>query len=124
MGVAYHAHYLVWFEIGRTEWLRARGARYRDLEERHGAFLPVIEIGVRYRTPAGYDDDLELETRLEKVGGSRVRFGYRLQRAADGVELATGFSEHATVDDSRRPRRMPAVLRQRLLQALARGDDP
>lgn len=123
MGVAYHANYLVWFEIGRTEWLRERGAHYGRLEEQDDVFLPVVELGVRYRSPAAYDDELELETRLEQVGGSRVRFSYRLLSAADGRELATGFTVHATVDGSTRLRRLPAELRQRLLSALgtARG---
>jgi len=118
MGVAYHAHYLVWFEIGRTEWLRGNGTDYRRLEQ-EGIFLPVVEVGVRYASPAGYDDELELETRLQEVGASRVRFGYRLVRPADGRELATGFTVHATVDSRTRPRRLPAELRQRLLAGLA-----
>lgn len=118
MGVAYHANYLVWFEIGRTEWLRERGTHYGRLEEREQVFLPVVEVGVRYRSPAAYDDELELETRLTQVGGSRLRFSYRLLHVADGRELATGFTVHATVDGSTRPRRLPAELRQRLLSAL------
>jgi acyl-CoA thioester hydrolase len=114
MGVAYHAHYLVWCELGRTEWMRARGCPYGELEERDGVFFPVVEAGVRYRAPARYDDELEVRTTLALLGGARVRFEYTVVRSRDGRLLATGFTEHAAVDRAGRPRRLSAELRARL----------
>jgi acyl-CoA thioester hydrolase len=72
MGVTYHANYLVWFEVGRTDWLRGSGWTYRDMEEA-GVSLPVIEVFCQYRQPARYDDEIEIRTRatlLTPVRGS------------------------------------------------------
>ena len=114
MQVAYHAHYLVWFELGRTELMRAAGCAYGELEDRNGIGFPVIAAGVKYLTSARYDDLLTVGTRLVSVGGARVRFEYRIVRDRDERLLATGFTEHATVGPGGRPMRMPAELRRRL----------
>lgn len=114
MNVAYHAHYLVWFEIGRTELMRDLGCDYAVLEERDGIFFPLREVGARYRVPARYDDVLDVHTVLATLGGASVRFEYRIVRRADGAELATGFSEHAAVGRNGRPLRLPEALGQRL----------
>lgn len=114
MGVAYHGHYLVWFELGRTEWMRDIGFPYGEMEE-GGLFFPVTAVEVRYRRSARYDERLVIETRLVKVGASRVRFEYRIVRA-DETLLATGTTEHATVDRTGRPCRLPQPLRERLLE--------
>ena len=65
MGVVHHTVYPVWFEMGRTELLRATGASYREFEEQ-GLFLVVVRLDVRYRQPARYDDELQLHTRLDR----------------------------------------------------------
>jgi len=114
MNVAYHAHYLVWFEIGRTELMRDLGCDYASLEERHGIFLPLREVGVRYHAPARYDDVLDVQTVLSSVGGASVRFDYVIVRRGDERRLVTGFTEHAAVDRAGRPNRLPAELRGRL----------
>lgn len=114
MQVAYHAHYLVWFEIGRTELMRELGCAYAELEERDGIAFPLTEAGVRYHASARYDDLLDVDTRLVAIGGARVRFEYRLFRSADGTLLASGFTEHAATRRDGKPQRMPARLRQRL----------
>ncbi len=119
MGVAYHAHYLVWFEVGRTEMLREMGTAYAELEESEGVFFPVIEAGARYHAPARYDDMLQVTTRLANVGASRVRFEYEVRR--DAALLASGFTEHATVGSEGRARRLPEALRARLLSREAKG---
>ena len=79
MGVAHHATYPVWFEIGRTEMLRADGGNYRDLEAT-GVFLAVVRLEVRYRRPARYDDLLRLVTELRSWGPVKVEHTYRLFR--------------------------------------------
>jgi acyl-CoA thioester hydrolase len=116
MRVAHHASYLVWFEAGRTEFIRACGRSYAQLEE-DGWLLVVIEAQCRYRRPARYDDVLTLRTRLRDLGPARMSFGYELVRAADGVVLADGWTVHAAVDRGGRVRRLPESLRA----LLARG---
>ena len=114
MQVAYHAHYLVWFELGRTELMRSIGCPYGELEQRHGVFFPVREVGARYRASARYDDVLTVCTRLASIGGAHVRFEYRVFREHDERLLATGFTEHAAVGPEGRPMRLPADMRRRL----------
>ncbi len=114
MGVAYHANYFVWFELGRTDLMRRRGCSYKDMEDRDGIILPVINAGARYLAPARYDDELEVRTRLASVERVRLKFEYELVRPADGKSLARGFSEHAVVGRDGRPMRMPRELRERL----------
>src|ERR1035437_8151496 len=82
MGVVYHANYLVWFEVGRCELLRAIGSSYRDLEST-GIMLPVIEAHCEYRSPARYDDELQVKTWGTLVSGARVEFRYEVSRVAD-----------------------------------------
>jgi acyl-CoA thioester hydrolase len=118
MGVAYHAHYLVWFELGRTELMRDLGCPYSELEERQSIFFPVVRVGARYRASARYDDLLELRTRLVAVGAARVTFEYSLYRSADETLLAEGFTEHATVGADGRPVRLPRNLRSKLRDGL------
>ena len=112
MGVVYYANYLRYFEAGRNEFIRARGLRYRDFEERFGLRLPVAEAQVSYRIPARYDDLLTVETSLAEVKRVSARFGYRILR--EGEVLATGHTQHACVDLEGRIRRLPQDLLDRL----------
>jgi len=116
MGVAYHAHYFVWFEMARTEWMRATGCAYKDLEDRDGLFFPVIRAGARYHASARYDDWLEVVARLASVGRARIRFEYEIVRGEGRRLLASGFTEHASVGRDGRPRRLPEAVRRRLQQ--------
>ncbi len=106
MGVVYHSNYLIWFEIGRTDWLRDTGLSYREIEA-EGIQLPVIEAHCEYRQGARYDDDVEITTRAKKLSPVRVQFDYEATRRADGATLATGYTVHATIDRQGRPIRMP-----------------
>lgn len=108
-GVIHHSVYVVWFEMGRTELLRANGIAYKDLEEA-GIFFVVARLNVNYRQPAGYDEQLQLTTSCKSVGASRVEHSYRLIRASDGSLLAEGSSVLACVDDKGRPRRVPDFM--------------
>jgi len=110
MGVAYYANYLVWFEVGRAEWMRASGSSYRDTEAA-GVLLPVIEAHCEYRQPLRYDDELEIRTRGHLVTPVRVQFHYEIVRRADLVVAAVGHTTHASTDIEGRPRRLPASLR-------------
>jgi len=113
MGVAHHANHFVWFEIGRTELMRARGVDYRRLEE-EGIFLPVIEAACAYHAPARYDDLLRVHTRVEGATSVRVAFAYRIESDPNGLLLATGSTRHAAVDRRGRPCRLPGRLRELL----------
>jgi acyl-CoA thioester hydrolase len=111
MGVVYYANYFVWFEVGRTEWLRETGWSYREMEA-DGIALPVIEAHCEYRQPARYDDEVEIATRATLLTPVRIRFDYEVMRAADGVLSAAGHTIHAAVDGEGKPRRLPARVRE------------
>ena len=106
MGVVYYANYLRFFEVGRAEWIRARGRAYRDLEA-DGLRLPVVEAYARYHAPARYDDLIDIEVAPADVRRVSLRFYYRVRRASDGVLLAEGHTRHAAIGPDGRPRRMP-----------------
>jgi acyl-CoA thioester hydrolase len=127
MGVVYHAHYLVYFDVGRCEWLRAAGVPYAEVERR-GFRLAVVDAGVRYLRPAHYDEELSVATRLEGVGAATVRFAYELRsgelrsgepRGAAGL-LATGHTRLGCLDTRNRPTRLPPEI----LAVLRRGISP
>lgn len=82
MGVVYHAHYLVWCEVGRTDFIRALGVPYAEME-RQGVRLAVAEATVRYHAGARYDDRIRVETRLTEVRSRMVTFAYRILRDAE-----------------------------------------
>jgi len=111
MGVVYHSNYLIWFEIGRTDWLRHTGWTYRAMEA-EGFQLPVIEAHCEYRQAARYDDDVAIRTTARKLSPVRLQFTYEAVRAADGAVLATGHTIHATIDRSGRPVRMPDRVKE------------
>jgi acyl-CoA thioester hydrolase len=106
MGVVYHANYLIWFEVARTDLLRHSGWTYKEMEQ-DGFSLPVVEAHCTYRQPARYDDMIEIQTLGTRLSPVRVRFDYDVVRAADGTVLATGHTVHASIDASQRPRRLP-----------------
>jgi acyl-CoA thioester hydrolase len=106
MRVVYHANYLVWFEVARTDLLRSLGWTYREMEA-DGIQLPVIEAHCEYRQGARYDDEVEIRTSAKKLSPVRLQFDYEAIRRADGARLATGHTVHATTDRDGRPVRMP-----------------
>ncbi|MDP9410705.1 MAG: acyl-CoA thioesterase [Actinomycetota bacterium] len=103
-----NANYLSYFEVGRVEWMRAKGRSYKEMERR-GRGLVVVEALARYRRPAFFDDELTLHTELAELGKVSLRFDYEVFR--DGEEIATGYTRHACVDLSTgKPVRMPEEL--------------
>ncbi len=108
MGFVHHANYLVYFEMGRVELLRARGMSYRDLEAQ-GYLLVVVKAHVRYLKPARYDDLLRLRTEVTRVTSARIDHRYQLFR--DGELLAEGETTLACVDRDGNVQRIPEVLR-------------
>lgn len=115
MGIVYYANYLVWFEIGRAEFCRARGFSYKEMEEDDDAFLVVAESYCRYKAPAYYDDELLVRTHITELRKRSLRFGYEVVRASDGQVIAEGETGHVVTDASGRVRSFPEGYAQRLL---------
>lgn len=111
MGVVYYANYLVWFEIGRTNWLREMGWSYREMEA-EGFGLPVIEAHCEYTQGARYDDELDVKTTAKLLSPVRIQFDYEIVRCGDGAAIAAGRTAHATIDRRGRPVRLPARVRE------------
>ena len=106
MGVVYHANYLIWMEMGRTELCRLMGVRYRDMEEADGILLAVAEVSCRYAYPARYDDDVVVRTAITQATPRLVRFGYEIKMADSGRTLATGSTTHVFCGRDMRPRKL------------------
>jgi acyl-CoA thioester hydrolase len=110
MGVVYYANYFVWFEVGRTDLLRASGWNYREMES-DGFSLPVIDAQCTYRQSAKYDDEIDVRTTGAALSPVRVQFNYEVVRVEDGATLAIGKTVHATLDRNGRPCRLPERVR-------------
>ena len=111
MGVVYHANYLSFFEIARTELIRLRGVAYSSLEE-GGLRLMVTEAAMQYHSPGRYDDVLAITARLSESGPARVRFDYEVRRDGEDEVLVTGHTVLASIAEDGRPCRMPTELRE------------
>jgi acyl-CoA thioester hydrolase len=98
MGVVYHSNHLIWFEVGRVEFMRQMGFSYRDMERDDGRFIAVAEVTCRYRAPVYYDEEVLIRTQLRHVRESVIIFRYELSRAEDGTLLAEGETTHIVTD--------------------------
>ena len=112
--VVYHARYLVWLDVARTEHLRVTGTSYRELEE-SGYQLMVSELRVRYRRPARYDDPIRVRTWVRGVESRRVTFGYAVEHDETGVLLATATTDLFILDATQRLTRFPDDVFTRLV---------
>lgn len=110
MGIAYHAEYLVWCEVGRTDFIRALGLPYAELERR-GTALAVAEAEIRYHAPARYDDLVRVETRLTDVRSRAITFEYLIRNGANGARLATARTLLISLDPSGKPVPLPPDVR-------------
>ncbi|HOB74499.1 MAG TPA: thioesterase family protein [Phycisphaerae bacterium] len=107
MGTFYNSRVLEWFECGRTEWLRATGLPYAQMEAR-GVLLPVVESHVQYLGRARYDDLLRLTVSAAMAGRATLRFDVKITHASSGAAVAAGYTVHAIVDSTGKPMRPPA----------------
>lgn len=114
MGIVHHANYLVWFELGRSEACRAKGFSYREMEA-DGALLVVAEACCRYKSPAFYDDELTIRTRVEDLRSRSMRFVYQVFRESDQTLLAEGETLHVVTDGDKKIRSMPEIYKQKML---------
>jgi len=110
MGVAYYANYMVWFEVARGAFCRARGIAY-DSMEKDGLFLPILEARCRYRAPARYDDELTVDVHVAELRSRTIRFEYIITR--DDTLIAEGETIQMLVDTDRKPRSFPADVAER-----------
>jgi acyl-CoA thioester hydrolase len=107
MGVVYHSNHLIWFEVGRVEFLRQLGFSYRDVEREDGRYLAVAEAKCRYRAPVFYDDEVLVRTWLRNVRDSVIHFGYELVRADNGTLIAEGETTHIVTDSKMKVAALP-----------------
>src|SRR5919201_2750063 len=107
MGVAYHANFFIWFEVGRVDLLRQLGFSYRDMETEDGCFIAVVDARCRYKSPARYDDSILVRTYLRNVRESLIHFGYEVLRETVGTLLAEGEPAHSVTDSEMKRRELP-----------------
>ena len=120
MGVVYYANYLRFFEASRAAYWRATGKTHKDIEAAQVA-LPVVEAHCRYRTPSYYEDLLAVEVEVTELRAASMRFGYIVRRGSDVI--ADGWTRHAVIGPTGRPRALPEELRA-LLPVKALGHPP
>src|SRR5881392_776667 len=106
MGVVYYANYFIWFEVGRSQYCNDRGFSYRDMERETGLFLIVAEASCRYRTPARYEDELIIRTRVTELTRRTLRFNYEIERL-DKAPVAVGETLHVLINAEGRPSSLP-----------------
>ena len=111
MGVIYYSNYLVWMEVGRVEFCKARGFSYKEMEERDGVVLAVAEVRCRYAAPARFDEEVIVKTWIPEAGTRMLTFAYEMRRASDGRKLAEGETRHVFCGRDLKPCRMPAHYR-------------
>src|ERR1700737_28727 len=117
MGVVYHANYLIWFEVGRVELMRALGVEYKRMEAEDDCHIVVADVHCRYHCSAQYDDVLRIRTRIAESRNRLVRFAYEVFRNADGTLLATGGTTHVICGSNGRPKTLPGKYRVLLTAA-------
>ncbi len=111
MGFAYYANYFVWFEVGRTNFCRARGFTYADLERDTETFIPVIEARCQYKQRVCYDDELLVRTRVKEFHRLMLTFSYELLDRRTGALHAVGETRHVFTGSDGRPKSLPGKYR-------------
>ena len=109
MGIVHHSNYIKFFEVARTEWLRAMGVTYAEMEHR-GVMMPIVDVAVKYRNPAVYDELISVTAFVDELPMARMKFRYEV-RGEDGREIASGSTTLGFIDSqTRRPVRAPQWL--------------
>ncbi|HPF62741.1 MAG: acyl-CoA thioesterase [Gemmatimonadetes bacterium] len=114
MGVVYHARYLVWLDVARTELLRTTGVSYRELEAQ-GFRLAVSDLQIRYRHAARYDDPVRVRCWIREVASRRVTFGYAVEHEESGLLLATATTALLVLTAEFALARLPEAIIARLI---------
>ncbi len=120
MGIVHHASYIIWFEVGRSDWLRQQGMSYADVEA-SGYLLVVSEVQARFMRPARYDELIVIRTRVAELKSRRLRFEYEVVRQATDETLVAGATSHIVTDRTGRVTTFPTALRVLLEGGSAAG---
>ena len=123
MGVVYHANFLIWFEVGRVELMRALGVEYKKMEAEDDCHIVVADVRCRYHCSAQYDDVLRIRTRVAESRNRLVKFSYEVFRDHDGALLATGGTTHVICGSNGRPKTLPEKYRVILNAAALAASD-
>lgn len=109
MGIVHHSNYVKFFEAARTEWLRAAGLTYAEMERR-GVMMPIVEVNIRYKQPAYYDELIAITVTVDEFPQARMIFHYDI-KGEDGRAIAHGSTTLGFIDSiTRRPQRAPKWL--------------
>jgi acyl-CoA thioester hydrolase len=111
MGVVYHANYLIWFEVGRVELMRALGIEYKLMEIDDDCHIVVVEVRCRYINSARYDEELRIRTRIAESRNRTIRFSYEIRRDSDQELLAVGETLHVICGSNGKPKLLPEKYR-------------
>ena len=111
MGVVYHANYLIWFEVGRVELMRALGIEYKRMEIDDDCHIVVAEVRCRYHSSARYDEVLVVRTRIAESRNRTIRFSYEVFRDTDRELLAVGETLHVICSSNGKPKLLPEKYR-------------
>jgi len=107
MGVVYYANYLIWMELGRAEYCRAAGIRYKDMEAQDHVLLAVVDAHCRYIHPAHYDEEILVETAIARANRRMIEFRYRILEASTARDLAEGETKHIFLSRAMKPVKLP-----------------
>ena|SRR5690242_12565916 len=113
MGVVYHANYLIWCDMGRTDFIRRCGANYADME-RGGVLLAVSELSARFHAAARYDELIRVRTSLDEVRSRLISFDYLISNAVTDKRLVSAHTTLISIDRSGKPVALPTELRRLL----------
>ena len=107
MGVVYYSNYLIWFEIGRSEYCRKQGFSYAEMEAQTESFLAVAEVSCRYHAPAHYDEIVNIRTSIASLKKRALRFQYQILNKQSGTLIATGSTTHVILNKNGSPKTLP-----------------
>lgn len=123
MGVVYHSNFLIWFEIGRVELMRALGFDYKQMELQDDTYIVVADVHCRYHHPARYDELLTVRTRILEAKTRTLKFGYEVFRQSDQKLLATGHTIHVACTRAGQVKHFPDKYKQAFLALVPAPSD-
>lgn len=118
MGIVHHSNFLIWFEFGRSDFCRARGFSYKEMEEKDNALMVVAEVYCRFKSPAFYEDVLIVRTKIEEIRSRSLRFIYQIYRPSDETLIAEGETLHLVTDENKKVRKLPEQYREKLISPI------
>lgn len=117
MGIVHHANYYIWFELGRSNYCRTKGFSYLEMEDEDNIRLVVAESSCRYKSPAFYDDELTVRTRIAQIRSRSIIFIYEIYRESDKIILAVGETKHIVTDTNNKISTFPQKYKDMLLSS-------